>query len=343
MNKLYRSAIFLILIITIFAVSGCSGKSAAGDPETTGLKNEKMNLTLLGSSPNGPGLIIMNGLAECINKSYPDSIVTNIPGNLATNIIRINNNEADACMTNTFMALAATSGEDPYEKKMDNLAAVTYLMPEVYQIVINDDLGIDSFNDFIDNKMKIRISAGMTGSATAQFVQQLLSAYGLSIQDTIDWGCEIVYQNIDNSAQMLTDNRIDMMVVGIFLPTPTIQELAQNKDIALLTIDPEVINKLCSQQKYYNYVIPAGTYTFLKEDLKTVNNNAIIAVPKNSSEENVYKMTKAFHENLDYLKTIHASMAGITAEQMINNLGIDLHPGAEKYYREAGIIPQKQN
>jgi TRAP-type uncharacterized transport system substrate-binding protein len=41
-----------------------------------------------------------------------------------------------------------------------------------------------------------------------------------------------------------------------------------------------VINKLCSQQKYYNYVIPAGTYTFLKEDLKTVNNNAIIAVPK---------------------------------------------------------------
>lgn len=338
MKNLFRSAIFLMLIITIFAVSGCSGQSAAGDPETAGLKDEKMNLTLLGTSPNGPGLIIMNGLAECINKSYPDSIVTIIPGNFGTNITRINNNEADASMTDTFMALSAKSGEAPYEKKMDNLAAVTYLMPTVYQIVINDKLGIDSFDDFIDNKMKLRISAGMTGGASAQFMQQLLSAYGLSVQDTIDWGCEIVYQNIDSSAQMLADNRIDMMLAGVIVPTPTIQELAQNKDIALLTIDPEVINKLCNQQRYYNYVIPAGTYAFLKEDLKTVNTNTIIATPKSSSEENVYKMTKAFHENLDYLKTTHASMAGITAGQMINNLGIDLHPGAEKYYREAGIL-----
>lgn len=333
-----RQAIVVLILLTLLALTGCSKNPTDNELEMSRGKGETMCITILGTSPNGPGLIAVNALAECINKSYPGSVVTVVPGNFGTNITRINNNEADACMTDTYMALAALAGDSPYAEKLDNLAAVTYLMPTVYQIVVNGNTGLLTFDDFVDRKMKLRISTGMTGSAAVQFMQQLLAVYDLTIEDLSDWGCEIVYQNIDNSAQMLADNRIDMMVAGVIVPTPTIQELSQNKKINLLTLKPEVIKELCGQQRYYSYTIAAGTYGFLKKDLHTVNTNTIVAVPKNSPDEDVYKMTGSFHENLDYLRVAHASMADITSEKMIENLGIDLHPGAEKYYREVNIL-----
>lgn len=338
MNKFFKSILVIFLVAALVPSFGCSKQVGNEGREDTKTQPAEMNLTLLGTSPNGPGLIIVNGLAECINKSYPDSVITVVPGNFGTNITRINNNEADACMTDTYMALSALSGEAPYDEKMDNLASVTYLMPTVYQIAVNAKSGLSSFEDFIINKKNLRISVGMTGSAAAQFMMELLAFYGLTLEDIEGWGCEIVYQNIDNSAQMLADKRIDMMVAGAIVPTPTIQEISKNKQVVLLTLEPEAVNKLCRQQKYFKYTLPAGTYDFLSEDLHTVSTNTIIAVPKNAPDEVVYKMTRAFHDNLDYIKMTHASMADITPEQMINDLGIDLHPGAEQFYREAGIL-----
>ena len=99
-------------------------------------------------------------------------------------------------------------------------------MPTVYQIAVNAKSGLSSFEDFIINKKNLRISVGMTGSAAAQFMKELLAFYGLKLEDIEGWGCEIVYQNIDNSAQMLAEKRIDLMVAGAIDPTPTIKEIS---------------------------------------------------------------------------------------------------------------------
>lgn len=338
MKKLFRMSIFLILIMTIFAVSGCSGQSAAGDSESADLKDEKMNLTLLGASPNGPGLIIMNGLAECINKSYPDSIVTIVPGNNGTNVTRINNNEADLAMTDNVFAAAASQGQYPYDKKMENLAAVAVMNPQVFQVVADSDLGIDSFDEIIKNKMKIRISSGLAGGAWPLFFKNYLAEYGLTINDMTNWGCEILYQGIDDSAKMLADDRIDVFICSVFIPTPTIQELSQSKKIVLLNMDSQVLNRLCEKHGYQKTVITSSIYDFVGEDILSINTNSILIVPKDSPEDKVYKITQSIDSNLDYLKTVHSSFAAISSDSLIKNLDMPLHPGAEKYYREEGII-----
>ena len=131
MNKFFKSVLVIFLVAALVPSFGCLKQIGNEGREDIKRQPAEMNLTLLGTSPNGPGLIIVNGLAECINKSYPDSVITVVPGNFGTNITRINNNEADACMTDTYMALSDLSGEAPYEEAMDNLASVTYLMPTV--------------------------------------------------------------------------------------------------------------------------------------------------------------------------------------------------------------------
>ncbi|MDD3894115.1 MAG: hypothetical protein PHU36_03730, partial [Syntrophomonadaceae bacterium] len=103
MKKTALLLIISILIVSILSVSGCSKKEETNSEKAKDIEkqteNTPMNLTLLGMSASGPGLIMMNGVAECINKSYPNSVVTIVPGNNGTNVPRINNNEADIAMS----------------------------------------------------------------------------------------------------------------------------------------------------------------------------------------------------------------------------------------------------
>ena len=334
--------IISILIVSILSVSGCSKKEETNSEKAKDIEkqteNTPMNLTLLGMSASGPGLIMMNGVAECINKSYPNSVVTIVPGNNGTNVPRINNNEADIAMSDNVFTSAGAAGEAPYDKKMDNLASLAVMQPQVFQIVANSNLGIDSFDQIIKNKMKVRISLGLAGGAWPYFFEKLLAEYGLTIDDMSNWGCEILYQGIGDSCQMLSDDRIDVIVAAVFVPTPNIQELSKNKDIVLLKLEPEMINNLCEKYGYFNSDIKTEYYDFLDEDIPSLHTNSILIVPKNSSDENVYKITKSIVENLDYLKTVHSSFADISEEKLVEDLDYPLHPGAEKYYREKGII-----
>jgi len=340
MKKNYLVIISILLIIS-FVFSGCTNQSedpAQEEQSAAEIDNSPMNLTFIGASPTGPILIIMNGLSECVSKSYPDSAVTIVPGNLGTNVPRVNNGEADAAISDSFFVKAAVNGEAPFDKKLDNLAAVAHISSSSVHLIANKDLGIESFDEIIKNKMKLRISVGLAGGVSDICFQQLLKEYDLTTEDLINWGGEILNQNISDGAQMIADNRIDAMVMSNFVPTQNIQELSKNKDIVLLKIEPKIVENMCEKYGYYKASIPADSYDFLKQDMDCLNSNTVFIVPKNSSEENVYKITRSICENLDYLQSVHSSIAGLKADDLVSNLGIPLHPGAEKYYREAGII-----
>ena len=308
MKKIVGLLLISILILSVFTWAGCSKSEPAtnqtGQQENK-IDNSPMNLTLLGMSASGPGLMAMNGLAECINKSYADSIVTIVPGNYGTNVSRINNNEADLAITDNVFAVAASKGQYPYDKKMDNMAAVAVLNPYVFQIVADSDVGIDSIDEIIKNKMKIRISIGLAGGAYPLFLNNYLAEYDLTIDDMSKWGCEIFNQGINDSANMLADDRIDVFISSAMIPTSTIQELAQSKEIVLLKMDPDVLDRLCEKHGYQEFVINKGVYGFVEENILSIKTNSILIVSKDSPEEKVYKITHSIDSNLDYLKTVH--------------------------------------
>ncbi|HNX29320.1 MAG TPA: TAXI family TRAP transporter solute-binding subunit [Syntrophomonadaceae bacterium] len=338
-----NSLILLVSLLSVFLLifSGCSNqpeKSAQEEQSAAEIDKSPMNLTFIGASATGPGLIIMNGLAECVSKSYPDSVVTIVPGNFGTNVTRMNNSEADAAITDSAFVKAAIDGKEPFDQKMDNLAGIAYLYSSSLHLIADKNLGIDSFDEIIKNKMKLRISVGLAGGSSDKYFTQLLAEYDLTKDDYNKWGGEILYQDIATGVQMMTDNRIDAMVMGSFVPTPNVQELSKNKDIVLLKIEPKIIDSMCAKYGYNKSSFPAGSYSFVNEDLDCINSNTIFITPKNSSEENVYQITRSICENHEYLQTVHSSLAKTAAGDFVNKLDIPLHPGAEKYYREAGII-----
>ncbi len=89
---------------------------------------------------------------------------------------------------------------------------------------------------------------------------------------------------------------------------------------------------------YVPSVIPAGTYQGQDEDVPTAAIGNILVTHEGVSEETAYQMTKLLFENLDRMVASHSAAKDITLEGAITGLPIPLHPGAERYYRERGLI-----
>ena len=100
------------------------------------------------------------------------------------------------------------------------------------------------------------------------------------------------------------------------------------------------IDKLVEENAYYAYAtIPAGLYKGLEKDVTVFGVGATFVSSTKTSEDTVYQIVKAVFENFDRFKRLHPAFANLKKEDMIrNNLSAPLHPGAEKYYKEAGLM-----
>lgn len=332
-NKVCSISIILIFSL-FFSLTGCSQKIDSTATSDDG----PLNITLIGASNGGTLFMVLSAVAECINMSYSGSNVTIVPGSTGANPTRMNNNEADASVTHSVTAYSALKGKPPYAGEMENIASVASLYPSVLQIAVDKAIGITSLDEFINNKMKLRMSIGQPGATSEILFKQIISEYGVTIEDIQAWGGEIMFQNIDESAQMLADGRIDGAVFSTYFPIPHLQEAAVGKDFVLITVNENILSQVKEEYGYQDTVIPSNTYPFLLQDMPTICSHTIIFVPKNSSDEIAYKIARSITENIDYLSKVHISMENLTPDLLVSNLGIPLHPGAEKYYREKGIL-----
>jgi TRAP transporter TAXI family solute receptor len=121
-------------------------------------------------------------------------------------------------------------------------------------------------------------------------------------------------------------------------PASPIAEAAVNNKLILMDIEPAITSALSEKYGYGVSVIPAGTYEFQTADTHSASSYTVICVPKFSDNEVAYKVAKSIMENLDYLRAVHVSMETLTSKELTENLGAPLHPGAELYYREQGVL-----
>lgn len=108
----------------------------------------------------------------------------------------------------------------------------------------------------------------------------------------------------------------------------------------LVNMDDELIKEVQEQYPWYaKFVIPAGTYDNQTDPIQTTAVKMLLLTDASMPEDVVYDLTKTFWENLDVLGKAHAVVKTVTRDMAVTDLsGIPLHPGAEKYYREVGLV-----
>ena len=255
-------------------------------------------------------------------------------GGSVFNINAIRNGELEFGVAQSDWQFHAYNGSSQFADQgaFEGLRAVFSVHPEPFTVVARADAGISNFDDL---KGK-RVNIGNPGSGQRGTMDVVLEAKGWT---TGDFALASELQAAEQS-QALCDNNIDAMIYTVGHPSGSIQEATTACDSVLVNVTGPEIEGLIADNPYYRVAtIPGGMYRGNDNDTTTFGVGATFVTSADVPEEVVYEVVKAVFENMDQFKGLHPAFANLDPKQMANDgLSAPLHAGAEKYFREAGLI-----
>jgi len=249
------------------------------------------------------------------------------------NINAIRSGVLESGFAQSDVAYWAYTGTGIFENKgkVDSLRALANLYPETIHLVARKGAGIKSVKDL---KGK-RISMDEPGSGTLVDARIILKAYGLSEKDM-----DVDYIKPGPAIDKIKDNQLDAFFIVAGFPTGAVIELASSVGAELVPINGPQAEGIIKKYGFFaKDVIPAGIYEGIGET-ESISVGAQWVVSANVDDELVYNIIKAIwnKQSRKLLDRGHAKAKSITIESALEGIGIPLHPGAERYYREAGFL-----
>ncbi len=218
--------------------------------------------------------------------------------------------------------------EAGFPGKLDKLRGIAAIYTNYIQIVASQESGIKTLEDLKGHSL----SVGAPKSGTELNARAIFEAAGMSYDDL----GKIEYLPFGDSVELIKNRQLDATLQSAGLGVASIRDLATSLPINVVAVPADVVAKIGAP--YVAVTIPANTYEGQAEDVPTAGVGNMLITSADVSEETAYQMTKALFENLDRLVAAHAAAKAITLEKALDGLPVPLHPGAERYYKEKGLI-----
>ncbi len=255
-------------------------------------------------------------------------------GGSVYNVNAVNSGELQFGVAQSDVQYKAYNGEGDFAESgaIENLRSVFSIHPEPYTVVARADAGVTNFED-LEGK---RVNIGNPGSGQRATTEVLMEALGWT-QDNFASVSELP---AGEQSAALCDNNVDAMVYAVGHPNGSISEATSACDAVLVNVTGEAVDGLIEENSYFrSATIPGGMYRGNDNDTTTFGVGATLVTSADVSEDAVYAVVKSVFENFDDFKSLHPAFANLSKEEMVSaGLSAPLHPGAEKYYKEAGLI-----
>ena len=329
-------ALILALAMVLCCFASCGGKTT---PDADGTKTDA-DATASDVTPAGAELRFVTGGESGTYYAFGNVIAQHATNNAGVKITAIagngskancedlEDNNADLAFCQSDVMAYAYAGTNLFEgAPITSFSTVAALYTEQVQIVTTDP-EIKTVADLAGKN----VSIGAAGSGVYINAIDILGVYGLTEQDITP-----TYQSFADSADAIKDGLIDAAFIVAGAPTTAIVDLATTKDISLVSLDEEHINKLIETSPYYaKCTITADTYG-LAEDCLTVGVGAVILANNTVSEDAVYALCADIFDNAADLVPSHAKYAELSLEYATSITSVPYHAGAAKYFAEKGI------
>ena len=213
-----------------------------------------------------------------------------------------------------------------------DVRAVFSVHPEPFTLIVRGDSDIASFADL---KGK-RVNVGNPGSGQRATMEVVMDAFGIGMGDL---ALATEYKGSE-MAKQLCDGNIDAMIYTIGHPAAAIKEATTTCDAQLVNVTGGPIEKLVADNPFYRVAtIPGGMYKGTDGDTTTFGVGATFVTSASVSDDVVYVVAKSVMENIGDFQKLHPAFANLKAEEMVKDgLSAPLHPGAEKAYKELGLM-----
>lgn len=219
-------------------------------------------------------------------------------------------------------------------KPVSDLRAVFSIHPESVTIVANADKGIKTVYDL---KGKV-VNIGNPGSGQRGNAEDLFAAAGMDVNKDI----KAEGMKAAESASMLQDGRIDAFFYTVGHPNGSVKEAVSGATkVNFVSVPADVVKKLTDKFSYYaDSEIPVDQYAGVANDanVPTFGVKATLVTSAKVPDDVVYAITKEVFENFEDFKKLHPAYGTLTKESMLKGQSAPIHPGAMKYYKEAGLL-----
>lgn len=218
--------------------------------------------------------------------------------------------------------------EAGFKTKLDKLRGIAAVYPNYIQIVASKESGITSLADLKGKSL----SVGAPKSGTELNARAIFEAAGMSYTDL----SKVEYLPFAESVELIKNRQLDGTLQSAGLGVASIKDLATSLATNVVAVPADVVEKLGAP--YIAATIPAGTYQGQDADVPTVAVVNFLVTHSGVSDETAYQMTKLLFDNLDQMVAAHSAAKMIKLENALKGMPVPLHPGAEKFYKEKGMM-----
>jgi hypothetical protein len=233
----------------------------------------------------------------------------------------------------------AFQGKHAYDRKLDMLRGVAGGMDTYYlAVLVRADAGIASVEDLKEKRGKVALGTLAVGSAGEYGARNLLEVLGITYDDVRKAGGSVAHTGYPTRVSAMKDGRMNTIIAVITPAHPSIVEIALQNEVRFLPMSSDVATKMRERLSYEPQTMPAGMFRGMDKDVATVGYPTVFITRKDVPDALVYAVTKAIGDNKAALVATHKGLAKFdpAAAWKPELVGLPLHPGAEKYYREKG-------
>ena len=315
MKKLFALILALVMSLSLFACG-----------------SSKTKMRFVTGSESGTYYAFGSTIAQHATNNAGIDVVGLVGNGSKSNVEELDAGNAELAFCQSDVMAYAYNGTNIFDKKIDCFSTVAALYAEQVQIVTTDP-EIKSVDDLKGKN----VSIGAAGSGVYFNAMDVLGAYGLTEQDI-----NPTYQSFGDSADSLKNGQIDAAFIVAGAPTTAVTDLATTKDVYLVSLDDEHVDKLLASSPYYTKVTISKDVYGLDSDTITVAVSAVVLARDDVSEDAIYKLVADIFDNAASLTDTHAKYAEVSTEFGASVTSVPYHPGAAKYFAEKGFdVPTK--
>jgi TRAP transporter TAXI family solute receptor len=329
----------LLLLCTSIFLTGSMGSP-------TSPRAEEIRFIRIGTGPIGGTYFPVGGLIANVISGPPGSRACDLGGNCGVpgliaaavstqgsldNVKKMATGMLDLALCQANIAHDAYTGRGLYaDKPVETLRVVANLFPEAVHVVVRRDDGIRSIGD-LEGK---RVSVGEKNSGTLATARIVLRGHGLALKDL-----KPTYEKLARSADMLTAGEIDAFFMVGGQPIAAIARIAERNPIALLPISGRGAERVIAAEPFFSpTVIPGDAYNGVPAT-ETIGVSAQLLVSADMDADLAYAITRSLWDprNRKVLDGGTPNGRRIQLQAALDGLAVPLHPGARKFYLEAGM------
>lgn len=326
-------AVAFLLAGSAMLLSGCGNGDEGGSGGGGGNRRQFLSL---GSAPPGGAFFVVGGaIAETLNANKGDNnwkVTSKATKGSQENIRTLKNGDLQLALSNSAITYFAVRGESGWDQEYNARAVVT-LAPNIAMFIAKAESGIDSIAALKGKRVVI----GPGGAGFEMFVEPLLKAHGVSMDDITP-----LNGTQTEAVDQIGDGTADAAFLGGAVPTASITQACSTYDIVFVPFDPAIRTQLTKDYAFFSEkTIPAEKYADLTAPFEGLDVGSMhLITSADVDEELVYQVTKTIWENRKAIAEGHPAGKAINEKNAARYTGTEFHPGAERFYREIGIWPE---